>query len=411
MRIDEITMIDETMQKLNRTVIGAVYIDYPVYLVHLEYKKKNDDPMYFIDWAVVHFMKIQPRLDLISVPKLIGMDYGLVQYRIKILKEQGLIIEDNSGFKITDAGELCFFDDEEDVPYINASSDFLIDGKDLSIMPNVFYEDKGYITFEKNSIFPRKIIDDFNDPLLKKLLVKLEKFSREQKVSVKLPAECKDFYFVDRPTPGLLRMYLVFSCDENNNFYKDVVYSSQIVNLPSLKKIIENSYFNDGMNYNYGYDNSNIKGVYNQIFSFSNEGVKEILSELFNWNEVSRDWFVYDKESNLRPLSVNINMENFLSSWNRRKLISCFNIGYNEFNSDDFYVRITVSSKDNNFLELIQLDNDIEDSKITCNLTNIDEIFDKYGEDFVRKRMIELERFDCLEIVDNRNYITQEERK
>ena len=86
MRIEEINMIDETMKAMNRVVIGAIYIDYPVYLVHLEYKKKNDDPMYYIDWAIIHFMKKQPKLDIMSVSKIIGMDYRLVQYRVRILK-------------------------------------------------------------------------------------------------------------------------------------------------------------------------------------------------------------------------------------------------------------------------------------------------------------------------------------
>lgn len=154
MRIEEINMIDETMQAMNRVVIGAIYIYYPVYLVHLEYKKKNDNPMFFIDWAITRFMKSQPKLDIASTAKIIGMDYRLVQYRIKTLKEDGMIVEGTDGFKITGKGEEYFFNEEDDVPYVNSSSDFLIDGRSLSIMPKVFYDDKGYVDFDKNSIFP-----------------------------------------------------------------------------------------------------------------------------------------------------------------------------------------------------------------------------------------------------------------
>ena len=52
MNNDEIISIDNLMTALDRTVIGAIDIEYPVYLVHLEYEKKNDDPMYFIDWGM-----------------------------------------------------------------------------------------------------------------------------------------------------------------------------------------------------------------------------------------------------------------------------------------------------------------------------------------------------------------------
>ena len=152
MRIEEINMIEDTMSAMNRLVIGAIYIDYPVYLVHLEYKKKNDDPMYFIDWAITHFMKSQPKLDSMSVSKIIGMDYRLIQYRIKNLKEDGMVIEHSDGFRITGAGESYFFNDEEEVPFINASSDFLIDGRSLSIMPKVFYDDKGFVSFDITNV-------------------------------------------------------------------------------------------------------------------------------------------------------------------------------------------------------------------------------------------------------------------
>ena len=108
MRAEEINMIDETMRDMGRVVIGAIYIDYPVYLVHLEYKKRNDDPMYFIDWAIIHFMNNQPKLDISLVSKIIGMDYRLIQYRIKTLTESGLVVIENGGYKITSAGKVYF---------------------------------------------------------------------------------------------------------------------------------------------------------------------------------------------------------------------------------------------------------------------------------------------------------------
>ena len=273
MRIEEINMIEETMTAMNRMVIGAIYIDYPVYLVHLEYKKKNDDPMFFIDWAITNFMKSQPKLDSMSVSKIIGMDYRLILYRIKNLKEEGMVIESSEGFKITGKGESYFFNEEEEVPYVNASSDFLIDGRDLSIMPNVFYDDKGYVTFDKNSIYSRNILNGADDKAIKTLLAKIEKMSYERKRSVGLPPESREFSSTDSPSQGLLRMYLVFSCDQNNRCYKDIVYSNQIVDLPSIKEIVDKSYFNDGLRFNYGYDDLDAEKLRNKVFSFSTNGL------------------------------------------------------------------------------------------------------------------------------------------
>lgn len=412
MRIEEINMIEETMTAMNRMVIGAIYIDYPVYLVHLEYKKKNDDPMFFIDWAITNFMKSQPKLDSMSVSKIIGMDHRLVLYRIKSLKEDGMVVENSEGYKITGKGESYFFNEEEEIPFINASSDFLIDGRDLSIMPNVFYDDKGYITFDKNSVYSRNILNGSDDIAIKKLLAKIENMSYERKRSVELPPESKEFSSTDSPSQGLLRMYLVFSCDHSNRCYKDIVYSNQIVNIPSIKEIVDKSYFNDGLRFNYGYDDLDAEKLRNKVCSFSTNGIKEFLKYIFCWNEVNDSWFQYEKDSKLRPLSVCLNIDNFTKSWHRRKLIKCIEQGYNQYDKEDeFFVRVTVGTSDESLLRLIDLDKRIENSKKVNNLGDIDSVFNEYGESYVRKSLILLDRLDILEEIDNRKYIMQEERK
>lgn len=411
MRIDEIDMIDETMRAMNRIVIGAIYIDYPVYLVHLEYKKKNDDPMFFIDWAIVHCMKNQPKLDIMSVSKIIGMDFRLIQYRIKILKEDGIIIEGANGFKITRTGETYFFNEEEEVPYVNASSDFLIDGRSLTIMPKVFYDDKGYVTFDENSIYPRTIIKGIEDSSIKSLLKKIEKMPNENKRSIGLPAESKDFFCTDTPSQGLLKMYLVFSCDHENNCYKDIVYSNQVVSLPAINEIKDKTYFNDSLEFNFGYDNNDAEKLRNQVFSFSSKGIKEFLSHIFFWNDVNDKWYKYGSHSSTRPLSVSLDIDNFKMSWNCRRLIKCLENGYNQYDEDNFFIRVTVETSDKSLLRLIELDKKIDISKQKDNLNNIDSIFNEYGESYVRKGLIILDRLDCLEDIDNLKYINQEERK
>ena len=411
MRIDEINMIDETMRAMNRVVIGAIYIDYPVYMIHLEYKKKNDNPMFFIDWAIIHFMKKQPKLDIMSASKVIGMDYRLVQYRIKTLKEDGMINEGIDGFKITGTGESYYFNEEEEIPFVNASSDFLVDGRNLSIMPKIFYDEKGFVKYDENSIYPRTIIKSAEDPSIKLLLTKIEKMSNERKRSVGLPSESKDFLCTDAPSQGLLRVYLVFSCDKNNKYFKDIVYGNQIVNLPTIKEIVEKSYFNDGLEFNYGYDKIDAKLLRNKVFSFSSNGIKEFLSYIFYWNEVKDNWFKYESDSTTRPLSVSLDIENFTMSWICRKLIKCLEIGYNQYDVDDLFIRVTVGTTDKSLLKLIELDKKIDISKKTCNLNNIDSIFNEYGESYVRKNLVHLDRLDCLEVIDNRKFINQEERK
>ena len=210
-------------------------------------------------------------------------------------------------------------------------------------------------------------------------------------------------------------MHLVFSCDSDNNFYKDIVYSKQIVDIPSLKEIAGKAYFKDGFVFNYGYDTLNVDKLRDKVFVLSTKYIKELLSgkDGFYWNkdDVSEEWFSYGSSSQLRPLSVRLNMDNFSKNWNRRALISYLNLGYREFNDEELFFRVTVVSSDESLTKLIDFDKQIEGSKMSCNLSNIDDIYDDYGEAFVRKSLVLLDRLDYLETIDNRKYINQEERK
>lgn len=407
MRNDEINMIEKTMAELNRTVIGAVYIDYPIYIIHLEYKKRNDDPMFYIDWAIMHFINNQPKLDTMSVAKIIGLDYRLILYRIKKLKDDGLVNEDLEGFCITNSGRQLFFENLDERPYINASSDLLIDGRDLTIMPEIFYKNRGYINFEENSIYPRKIIKGPNTPVVNKILDSLEKMPYEKKSAIGLPAYSKNFTSINAPSQGLLRIYLVFSCDDNNQNYKDLVYEGQIVDIPSVKEIIDKSYFRDNLEFNYGYDKSDVDQLRNKVFAFTINGIKELLKGMFFWEQVSERWFKYDKNSILRPLTLNINLENFKKSSNRRLLINNMTQGYTEINDKEKFIRITVETQDKELKKLLDLDKDIEKSKIVSNLTNIDSIKSTYGEPYVRQGLIVLDRLEYLEEIDTYKYILQ----
>lgn len=410
---EEIEMIEQTITALNRTVIGAIYIDYPIYLLHLEYKKRDDDPMFYIDWAIAHFMHNQPKLDEMSVSQIMGLDYGLILSRIRLLKDNNLVCENTNGYIITELGKQTFFESLDERPYIDASSDFLIDGRDLTLMPDIFYQDKGYISFDKNSIYPRTILKGTNNPSVCKILNKIEKMSHDRKNSLGLPTHSKDFKSIDTPSQGLLRMYLVFSCDNSNVNYKDLVYEGRVIKIPSMRDIVEKSCFKfkDELVFNYGYyEKSDGDFLRSKVFSFTINEIKNILAKVLAWDEVSERWFDYDKMSSLRPLSVNLTLENFLKSNNRRLLIKNLNRGYVEHGDKEKFIRISMGTTDKELLKLIELDCKIEESKRANNLSDIEEFNTLYGSTYIRKSLIHLDRLDYLEQIDTHKYITEERR-
>ena len=72
---------------------------------------------------------------------------------------------------------------------------------------------------------------------------------------------------------------------------------------------------------------------------------------------------------------------------------------------------MTVDTSDESLIRLINFDKRIENSKKVSNLSDIDLVFNEYGDRYVRKNLILLDRLDILEEIDNRKYIMQEERK
>lgn len=407
MRKEEIDMIDKTMAKHGRNVVGATYIEYPVYLVHLEYKKKSDDPMFFIDWAIMKFITQQPMLDKMSVSKIIGLDEQLIKHRLYILKEDGYILEDEKGYKITRLGEDAFLNEKEEAQYINVSSDFLIDGKDLTIMPSVFYSDKGYITFDENSIYPRTIIRSSNDTSVRKLLGRLEKMSNVQKVNVGLPAESKDFRTTDIPSQGVLRLFLVFSQNENHECFKDLVYGEEIIEIHSLQDVKDKSYFSDRFEFNYGYDSMAAHELKNTFLSFTTNGIKQMLSYMYGWEQVDQSWYRYGQKEQRSPLMINLTMDNLRASKKRGWLLTLLRRKYHEYNNnrDDMFVRILLQTEDESLLKLSEFNNDLYNSKTRNNLRDISKLYEKYGKEYVRRSMIFIDKLEYLEEIDIKEYV------
>lgn len=411
---EEIIAIDELMADLNRTVIGAIDIDYPVYLVHLEYEKKNDDPMYFIDWAIANFVKSRPIIDKASISHILGMSLNLIDYRIKLMKEDGLLSVEESGMLLTRSGEELFLNNNDEIPYISTSSDFLIDGKSLTTMEPIFYSQKGYITFDKNSIYPRAILKGADDIPVKTLLDKLSKMTATNKQKVGLPVESKNFSSVDMPSQGILKVILVFSCDDHNTCHKDLFYAGELVRIPSISDVVAKAYFYADLLFNYGYDNMEPRDLIHKAFNFNISDIKALLNYCFGWTDIDNSWYSYDSTSKKRPLTVHLNMKNFLSSpgSSRLRVLDAIKDGFYEVHIHNHYekfIRITIDTNDRELLKLLDFDKEIIKSQKEENLSNIYDIFKKYGGEYSRRGLIMLYRYDILERIDNLNYVEEYE--
>ena len=107
-------------------------------------------------------------------------------------------------------------------------------------------------------------------------------------------------------------------------------------------------------------------------------------------------------------------MKNFASTPGGRRLriLDAIKNGYYEVhihNHFEKFIRITVSTNDKELLKLLEFDKEIIRSQKEENLSNMDDIFKKYGVEYSRKGLIMLYRYDILERIDILNYVEEYE--
>lgn len=128
--ISEYNSYKADLEKQGKTLVAVAVVKYPTYMLHLELKKPNDDPMFQVDWAIMHFVKDMPCINIPSVSRIIGMEESLVRARLKNLCDDHYLIyyPENGEYGITVDGESDFFKSSNEVYYIKTSKNLLIDG-------------------------------------------------------------------------------------------------------------------------------------------------------------------------------------------------------------------------------------------------------------------------------------------
>ena len=408
--MDQINNIKELINSLGRVFVGATEQWYPTYMVHLDFLKPNDDPMYQIDWAIIHFIKDMPKVDKTSVAKIIGMEPSLIDYRIRKLCDSGdLIYNQNFGrYEITEKGRDDYFGPEGSVMYVYSSKDLLIDGNSLSIMDDKIYSVRSRIRggYKSADIVENVTITKDGKPM-RKLLKKLEDMTNTNKEKLHIPADSKDFTTNDEPDFGSIKIYFVFSIDKKGNVCKDIFYNDNFVKIPFYSDDIHKFFFGRSMNFNYGFTNYEEKDVKNKIFDFTNETIGDILNKLFKWKNIDESYYDYitDNYNKRRPLTVNVNLKRFLSCPDKNVLKEALKTGEVDYQYRDSLITLSVVTEDKELIKLLYFEEKIE------------HFYKTKGEEFLiewlrvtdliehRKRFLSLGRYDFLELLDNKLFI------
>lgn len=406
--MDQISVIKDIINGLGRTFVGATELWYPTYMVHLDFQKPNDDPMYQIDWAIMHFIDDMPKVDKTSVAKIIGMETSLIDYRIRTLCEAGDLEFNKYGhFQITQSGRDNYFGPAGSVMYVYSSKDLLIDGNNLSIMDEKIYGVRSKIRAGYKSDIVENVTITKDGKPIRQLLRKLEKMTNTNKEKLRIPADSKNFTTNDEPDFGSIRIFFVFSIDKEGRVCKDILFNDDFIKIPFYSDDIHKFYYGRNVRFNFGFTNYEDKDVKNRIFDFTHETISHVIADLFHWNEVEESYYEYKTNdyNNSRPLTVKVNLKMFLSSRWKKHLKEAIKIGEVDYEIRNSVITLSVVSVDPDLDRLLNFEEKINHFRIE---KGIDFLIDWLcRSDLVenRKRLIALDRFDILEMVDNKLYI------
>ncbi len=405
--------IKDKMHELGRKLVGVVELGYPTYMVHLDFMKPNDDPMYQIDWAIMHFVKDMPCVNIPSVARIIGMEESLIEYRIRTLCETNNLkyVPKSGEYIVTIEGENNYFSSEDSVMYVNSSKDLLVDGHTLKIMDGKIYTARARVESGNKSDTVESATVSKDCRQIKDLLSKLELMTNTNKEKLLIPSDSKDFSTSDEPTFGSIKLYFVFSVDNNGTVFKDVMFNDQIVKVPYYSDKKEKCYFEGYAKFNYGFTNLAIGDTKNRIFDFNSSNIFRILNSLYGWKNIDDTYFTYltSNYHGQRPLTVNINIDNFKKSLYIRDLIKDLKRGYVEYipnpKRPDTFIVISVISTDRQVKDIITFDEKVDLLYKTSDKNQLMNFLKESNYIQSRKDLILLGRYDVLESIDILSYI------
>lgn len=240
---------EDFAQDTGRMVFGAIRVQYPVYVLHLEMKTLYKDIFTSIDRALVRTIRLQPGMSIGYVSALLGINKSLAEKRLQELKELKAIIPGDDGWLVTTEGESYLRDDIK-YPEETINADLIVDGMSIMPMGPEFYGAQKRIVLKDrrgDDLVPAAI-SGAEDPRLKRVLEKLNKLTATEKGLYQLDANAFDINLLEFEIKYIDNLYVVFSFDPGTGKrYRDLVFRNQRLNLKGTdesKDEWQNYYFN-----------------------------------------------------------------------------------------------------------------------------------------------------------------------
>ena len=419
--ISEYNSYKADLEKQGKTLVAVAVVKYPTYMLHLELKKPNDDPMFQVDWAIMHFVKDMPCINIPSVSRIIGMEESLVRARLKNLCDDHYLIyyPENGEYGITVDGESDFFKSSNEVYYIKTSKNLLIDGITHKLMDPIMYTGESYINrVEIKRDFIERVITSNEDRSIRDIVDRLNSMTNTNKEKYDLPLDSKEYVSADMPTLGSVNLDILFSIDKKGNVYKEVTHLGHFIKIPELNNQIDKFYFYGLAKFNYGFTNYKSDEAKNKILDFRKDDICEILNKLYGWNNIDESYYTYlpDNNGEIRPLTINVTLENLKENMTMlrqgvkvRNVLKDLQNGKVDFIPNSKfpyeYIVVSVKSENSQIIDLMVYIECVDSQYKNGGVEDVIDYIQNYGYVKARKNLIMANRFDMLEEVDNYIFI------
>lgn len=226
--------IDNYITGVEGRLIGYYAVSFPVYVVHVVYDSIDTDPFFPLYRALIKYTALDPKHEhLAYFARVIGFESDLIKRNIKELKENGMIRTFKGNYIVTEDAKRKYLT-VNSRPTVRVTGAFLVDGKDLGILPRVVYESRyplsNKVLVNVSAHLPIDL--SISQAPANQILELLKK--KSNKDLFHLESSGDNFEVLDLDRRYLTGAYAVFYINKEQKLCKDIVFAGQQVQCQAL---------------------------------------------------------------------------------------------------------------------------------------------------------------------------------
>lgn len=400
--------IQEYIGNQKGRLIGYFPVSFPVYAVQVEYDSVDSDPFYPLYKAILHYTQKDVKHENLSFfASVIGFERSLVETCVKHLKEEGMMRWHQDHYVVTADAEKKYLT-ANSRPTVRVFGSILVDGKDLSLLPDLVYSNKKITQRFDGEASPHLPVDvSIKIPQEEKLLRSLEKGPVKEKLHFE--ASGTNFSIVGYDKRFLRGANAVLFIDVDGMLRKEIVYMGESINCMALEspKTYTITMRNDENAWvfkaNKGYNISSEKEMENLSLVAPNEGLGYVVQNRYKLP----DHFVIKLEVEQQTTLPSIKIDDALlfGSQTPKTVIEDARRGYADFLvHPQGLIRLRVEHTIQRYVDFLKIITEWDKEGKLDGKVFIEDLRHDYPD--WRKLLIHFKDFEILEAIDRACFIS-----